>query len=48
MAFKGGAQRDLRRVGQRPAGVDGGLIQATPPLTITDAEVEEALYALRA
>ena len=31
-----------------PAGVDGGLIQATPPLTITDAEVEEALYALRA
>jgi 4-aminobutyrate aminotransferase-like enzyme len=31
-----------------PAGVDGGLIQATPPLTITDAEVDEALYALRA
>ena len=31
-----------------PAGVEGGLIQATPPLTITDAEVDEALYALRA
>jgi 4-aminobutyrate aminotransferase / (S)-3-amino-2-methylpropionate transaminase / 5-aminovalerate transaminase len=31
-----------------PAGIDGGLIQATPPLTITDAEVDEALYALRA
>ena len=31
-----------------PAGVDGGLIQATPPLTISDAEVDEALYALRA
>jgi 4-aminobutyrate aminotransferase-like enzyme len=31
-----------------PAGVDGGLIQATPPLTITDAEVDEALYVLRA
>jgi 4-aminobutyrate aminotransferase-like enzyme len=31
-----------------PAGVDGGLIQATPPLVITGAEVDEALYALRA
>jgi 4-aminobutyrate aminotransferase / (S)-3-amino-2-methylpropionate transaminase / 5-aminovalerate transaminase len=31
-----------------PAGLDGGLIQATPPLTITDSEVDEALYALRA
>jgi 4-aminobutyrate aminotransferase/(S)-3-amino-2-methylpropionate transaminase len=31
-----------------PAGADGTLIQATPPLTITEAEVEEALYALRA
>jgi 4-aminobutyrate aminotransferase-like enzyme len=31
-----------------PAGVDGGLIQATPPLTITETEVDEALYALRA
>jgi 4-aminobutyrate aminotransferase-like enzyme len=31
-----------------PAGDDGSLIQATPPLTLTDAEVDEALYALRA
>jgi 4-aminobutyrate aminotransferase-like enzyme len=31
-----------------PAGDDGSLIQATPPLTMTDAEVDEALYALRA
>jgi 4-aminobutyrate aminotransferase/(S)-3-amino-2-methylpropionate transaminase len=31
-----------------PAGAHGDLIQATPPLTITDAEVDEALYALRA
>jgi 4-aminobutyrate aminotransferase / (S)-3-amino-2-methylpropionate transaminase / 5-aminovalerate transaminase len=29
-----------------PAGLDGSLIQATPPLTITDAEVEEALERL--
>jgi 4-aminobutyrate aminotransferase / (S)-3-amino-2-methylpropionate transaminase / 5-aminovalerate transaminase len=26
-----------------PAGLDGSLIQATPPLTISDAELEEAL-----
>ena len=26
-----------------PAGLDGSLIQATPPLTITDAELDEAL-----
>jgi acetylornithine/succinyldiaminopimelate/putrescine aminotransferase len=25
-----------------PAGLDGSLIQATPPLTITDAELDEA------
>jgi 4-aminobutyrate aminotransferase-like enzyme len=30
-----------------PAGVDGSLIQATPPLTITEAEVDEALERLR-
>ena len=29
-----------------PAGVDGSLIQATPPLTITDAEVDQALERL--
>jgi 4-aminobutyrate aminotransferase-like enzyme len=29
-----------------PAGLDGSLIQATPPLTITDAEVSEALEKL--
>jgi 4-aminobutyrate aminotransferase / (S)-3-amino-2-methylpropionate transaminase / 5-aminovalerate transaminase len=29
-----------------PAGVGGTLIQATPPLTITDAELEEAFEAL--
>ena len=29
-----------------PAGVDGSLIQATPPLTITAAEVDEALERL--
>ena len=29
-----------------PAGDDGSLIQATPPLTLTDAEVDEALAAL--
>jgi 4-aminobutyrate aminotransferase / (S)-3-amino-2-methylpropionate transaminase / 5-aminovalerate transaminase len=29
-----------------PAGLDGSLIQATPPLTITTAEVEEALGRL--
>jgi 4-aminobutyrate aminotransferase-like enzyme len=29
-----------------PAGLDGSLIQATPPLTITDAELDEALEHL--
>jgi acetylornithine/succinyldiaminopimelate/putrescine aminotransferase len=29
-----------------PAGLDGSLIQATPPLTITDAELDEALERL--
>lgn len=29
-----------------PAGLDGALIQATPPLTITEAEVDEALELL--
>jgi 4-aminobutyrate aminotransferase-like enzyme len=29
-----------------PAGLDGSLIQATPPLTITAAEVDEALERL--
>jgi 4-aminobutyrate aminotransferase-like enzyme len=30
-----------------PAGPDGSLIQATPPLTITDAELDEAFERLR-
>ena len=29
-----------------PAGLDGSLIQATPPLTISAAEVDEALERL--
>jgi 4-aminobutyrate aminotransferase/(S)-3-amino-2-methylpropionate transaminase len=29
-----------------PAGLDGSLIQATPPLTITDAELDEAFEKL--
>jgi 4-aminobutyrate aminotransferase-like enzyme len=29
-----------------PAGLDGSLIQATPPLTITEADVDEALARL--
>jgi 4-aminobutyrate aminotransferase-like enzyme len=29
-----------------PAGLDGSLVQATPPLTITEAEVDEALARL--
>jgi acetylornithine/succinyldiaminopimelate/putrescine aminotransferase len=29
-----------------PAGLDGLLIQATPPLTITDAELDEAFETL--
>jgi 4-aminobutyrate aminotransferase / (S)-3-amino-2-methylpropionate transaminase / 5-aminovalerate transaminase len=31
-----------------PAGLDGSLIQATPPLTINDAEIDEALERLSA
>ena len=30
-----------------PAGLDGSLIQATPPLTISDAELDEAFERLR-
>jgi acetylornithine/succinyldiaminopimelate/putrescine aminotransferase len=29
-----------------PAGLDGSLIQATPPLTITDDELDDALNRL--
>jgi 4-aminobutyrate aminotransferase-like enzyme len=48
-ACAGDADDALRRgVLVVPAGVDGGLIQATPPLSLTDAELDEALYALRA
>jgi 4-aminobutyrate aminotransferase / (S)-3-amino-2-methylpropionate transaminase / 5-aminovalerate transaminase len=31
-----------------PAGLDGSLIQATPPLTMSDAEIDEALERLSA
>jgi 4-aminobutyrate aminotransferase-like enzyme len=31
-----------------PAGEDGGLMSATPPLTITDEEIDEALEVLEA
>jgi 4-aminobutyrate aminotransferase-like enzyme len=31
-----------------PAGLDGALISATPPLTITDEEIDEALRRLAA
>jgi len=31
-----------------PAGEDGSLISATPPLTITDEEIDEALERLAA
>jgi acetylornithine/succinyldiaminopimelate/putrescine aminotransferase len=30
-----------------PAGLDGSLIQATPPLVISDAELDEAFERLR-
>jgi 4-aminobutyrate aminotransferase/(S)-3-amino-2-methylpropionate transaminase len=46
-AREGNAEQALDRgVLVVPAGVDGSLIQATPPLTITDAEVDEALEKL--
>jgi acetylornithine/succinyldiaminopimelate/putrescine aminotransferase len=46
-ARKGDADEALERgVLVAPAGLDGSLIQATPPLTITDAELDEALERL--
>jgi 4-aminobutyrate aminotransferase/(S)-3-amino-2-methylpropionate transaminase len=46
-AREGNAEEALARgVLVVPAGLDGSLIQATPPLTITDAEVSEALEKL--
>ena len=46
-ARSGDAGRALERgVLVVPAGVDGSLVQATPPLTITAAEVDEALDRL--
>lgn len=46
-AREGDAEKALERgVLVVPAGPDGSLIQATPPLTITDAELEEALDKL--
>lgn len=46
-ARPGDAEEALRRgVLVIPAGEGGGLISATPPLTITDEEIDEALEAL--
>jgi 4-aminobutyrate aminotransferase-like enzyme len=46
-AREGSADEALERgVLVVPAGLDGSLIQATPPLTITDAELDEALQRL--
>jgi 4-aminobutyrate aminotransferase-like enzyme len=43
----GDAQEAWRRgVLAIPAGLDGSLLSATPPLTITDAEIDEALEKL--
>jgi acetylornithine/succinyldiaminopimelate/putrescine aminotransferase len=43
----GGADDALARgVLVVPAGLDGSLIQATPPLTITDGDLDEALEKL--
>ncbi len=39
-------EAELRGVIVIPAGEDGSLISATPPLTITDEEIDEALAAL--
>jgi 4-aminobutyrate aminotransferase-like enzyme len=40
------AQAEARGVIVIPAGEDGSLVSATPPLTITDAEIDEALARL--
>ena len=46
-AREGDAEEALARgVLVVPAGLDGSLIQATPPLTITDAELDEAFERL--
>ncbi len=46
-AREGDAEKALARgVLVVPAGLDGSLVQATPPLTITDAELDEALERL--
>jgi len=46
-AREGDAEEALARgVLVVPAGIDGSLIQATPPLTITDAELDEAFERL--
>ena len=46
-ARRGNAEHALRRgVIVVPAGEDGSLISATPPLTISDAEIDEALERL--
>jgi 4-aminobutyrate aminotransferase/(S)-3-amino-2-methylpropionate transaminase len=46
-AREGDAEEALERgVLVVPAGLDGLLIQATPPLTITDAELDEAFETL--
>ena len=47
-ARPGDAEEALRRgVIVVPAGLDGSLITATPPLVISDAEIDEALERLR-
>jgi 4-aminobutyrate aminotransferase-like enzyme len=46
-AREGDAEEALERgVLVVPAGLEGSLIQATPPLTITDAELNEAFEKL--
>jgi acetylornithine/succinyldiaminopimelate/putrescine aminotransferase len=46
-ARRGDADEALRcRVVVIPAGEDGSLVSATPPLTITAAEIDEALARL--
>jgi acetylornithine/succinyldiaminopimelate/putrescine aminotransferase len=46
-ARDGDADEALRRgVVVVPAGPGGSLVSATPPLTITDAEIDEALERL--
>jgi len=49
MRVRRGSDGDARERGVLvvPAGEDGGLVQATPPLVISDDELEEAFDRLR-